>query len=288
MAKCNWNWLTTRGVAGRLSKAVHEFHAARRVASHARRAAAYGVCCALSHSELKAWFSEQPKQCFWCGIDGGDDWHIDHFVPMSKGGPHHQDNLVISCPGCNLSKNDSDPIVFAASRGVAPDLVRYERVASIVGGVDVLRNSARPIVFRLECENGIVLEGCKDFELAVSVLLPIHKANHGDGGCNFVVAGRKGDVGETWRVLVSRDGCGWLRKDDCRFRLIELPSVQKKMQVQVDGARARLLEEVEKARAHQIAGLVASAEKRGGKFPLNTQELFLLKKYGFSLCGGVG
>jgi HNH endonuclease len=36
----------------------------------------------------------------------GVTFHIDHFVPRSRGGLTAMSNLVLSCPGCNLAKAD--------------------------------------------------------------------------------------------------------------------------------------------------------------------------------------
>src|SRR6267142_931605 len=36
----------------------------------------------------------------------GVTFHLDHFVPSSKGGPTVLSNLVLSCPGCNMAKAD--------------------------------------------------------------------------------------------------------------------------------------------------------------------------------------
>jgi 5-methylcytosine-specific restriction enzyme A len=33
-------------------------------------------------------------------------WHIDHLVPLSKGGSNDIDNLALSCVRCNLEKSD--------------------------------------------------------------------------------------------------------------------------------------------------------------------------------------
>jgi 5-methylcytosine-specific restriction endonuclease McrA len=38
--------------------------------------------------------------------------HVDHFFPISKGGKHSVENLVISCPSCNCSKGAKDPFEF--------------------------------------------------------------------------------------------------------------------------------------------------------------------------------
>lgn len=55
-------------------------------------------------SQLKA--SPETK-CFYCGVPlFGNAIHIDHIVPLSKGGAHCVSNLCASCPPCNLSKND--------------------------------------------------------------------------------------------------------------------------------------------------------------------------------------
>lgn len=45
--------------------------------------------------------------CAYCGAQ--HDLHIDHFIPLAKGGTHAPSNLVPACPSCNSSKCDSDP-----------------------------------------------------------------------------------------------------------------------------------------------------------------------------------
>lgn len=56
--------------------------------------------------------------CYWCGCKlKGKKVHIDHYIPISKGGKHIISNLVIACSGCNQSKRDKDPAEFAKSIG---------------------------------------------------------------------------------------------------------------------------------------------------------------------------
>lgn len=51
----------------------------------------------------------QKGLCWWCGKKVGDKYHVDHRIPLSRGGSNAPENLVISCPPCNLSKNDKLP-----------------------------------------------------------------------------------------------------------------------------------------------------------------------------------
>lgn len=43
-----------------------------------------------------------------CGIckapANQDDWHVDHIIPLSRGGQHTLNNVQVSHPRCNLSK----------------------------------------------------------------------------------------------------------------------------------------------------------------------------------------
>ena len=71
----------------------------------------------VSAKELAAWESEQKKDCYWCGAACAGEYHVDHYVPLSKGGEHELHNLVIACPTCNLRKNAKDPYEFAQSVG---------------------------------------------------------------------------------------------------------------------------------------------------------------------------
>ena len=70
-----------------------------------------------SFAEVKRWAESQAKICYWCNCDCEDSYHIDHYEPLSKGGKHIVENLVISCPECNLNKNAKDPYKFAQTKG---------------------------------------------------------------------------------------------------------------------------------------------------------------------------
>jgi len=59
--------------------------------------------------EFAAFLDGQPKECHWCGDPVDDNYHLDHVIPVSRGGKSSLDNLVISCPACNLSKGDKLP-----------------------------------------------------------------------------------------------------------------------------------------------------------------------------------
>src|SRR5699024_5283996 len=48
-------------------------------------------------------------RCIYCGEPGE---HLDHVLPVSKGGPHSYGNLVVACAPCNLRKGATDPLVW--------------------------------------------------------------------------------------------------------------------------------------------------------------------------------
>ena len=59
------------------------------------------------------------SNCYWCNkkLSKDVEVHIDHYIPIAKGGTHTENNIVISCNVCNKSKHAKDPLVFANSIG---------------------------------------------------------------------------------------------------------------------------------------------------------------------------
>lgn len=61
----------------------------------------------------------QRNRCAYCKCDLRKlKRHIDHIVPISRGGTNDRANLQLLCEFCNLSKHARDPIDFAQSRGL--------------------------------------------------------------------------------------------------------------------------------------------------------------------------
>lgn len=49
-------------------------------------------------------------RCYLCGkITLQGERHVDHVIPLSRGGAHVSSNLAIACAVCNESKNNRTP-----------------------------------------------------------------------------------------------------------------------------------------------------------------------------------
>jgi len=60
-------------------------------------------------ADIKAQYGRQKGKCYWCGKKLSKPYHLDHVVPLSRGGSNSPENIVISCPPCNLSKGNKLP-----------------------------------------------------------------------------------------------------------------------------------------------------------------------------------
>lgn len=48
-------------------------------------------------------------RCWWCSKSVCSEYHIDHRIPLARGGNNAPENIVISCPTCNMSRKDKLP-----------------------------------------------------------------------------------------------------------------------------------------------------------------------------------
>lgn len=60
----------------------------------------------LTRADIDLQYKTQNGLCWWCENPLGDDWHVDHRVPLSKGGKNDAGNIVCSCKTCNLKKKE--------------------------------------------------------------------------------------------------------------------------------------------------------------------------------------
>jgi len=67
---------------------------------HRRRALKAGT--AVEPVDVAAIFDRDGHQCVYCGST--ERLTLDHVVPLIRGGPHIEENLVVACRSCNCSK----------------------------------------------------------------------------------------------------------------------------------------------------------------------------------------
>ncbi|WP_162931685.1 HNH endonuclease signature motif containing protein [Mesorhizobium sp. DCY119] len=84
-----------------------------------RRAAKKGAGGTHTEKDISVIIARQKFKCAECGtsIRRKGFRHVDHIVPLSRGGTNWPWNLQILCPPCNLHKAAKDPIEFAQSKG---------------------------------------------------------------------------------------------------------------------------------------------------------------------------
>lgn len=88
-----------------------------------RMARVRGAAGSSTEADIKHIYLTQKGKCATCKKSiapkqGRRQYHIDHIMPISKGGSNYPDNLQLLCPRCNLSKNDAHPDEWAKRNGL--------------------------------------------------------------------------------------------------------------------------------------------------------------------------
>ncbi len=55
--------------------------------------------------DIRKQYANQKGKCYYCKKKVGTAYHVDHVIPLSRGGSNGPENLVVACPTCNLRKN---------------------------------------------------------------------------------------------------------------------------------------------------------------------------------------
>jgi len=84
-----------------------------------RRARAKGSRGAHTVADLAEILAAQGGRCAYCRADlRRAKKHVDHIMPLARGGSNARANLQYLCRPCNQTKNARDPIAFAQSIGL--------------------------------------------------------------------------------------------------------------------------------------------------------------------------
>lgn len=89
----------------------------RRTINRNRRARIVGNGGKLSKGLDAKLFVLQQGKCACCGLPLGDDYHLDHNMPLTLGGSNTDDNMQLLRKRCNLQKKAKHPVDFMQSRG---------------------------------------------------------------------------------------------------------------------------------------------------------------------------
>ena len=116
-AKAKWQKANPEKCRDKLSRHRSENPDKYRVYNQNRRAMK-----ALSGGRLSHWLSErlfklQRGKCACCGLPLGDNYHLDHIMPLALGGANEDSNIQLLRQSCNNQKHAKHPVEFMQSRG---------------------------------------------------------------------------------------------------------------------------------------------------------------------------
>lgn len=81
----------------------------RRAYNGKRRALKKASQGSFTPRQIQEQYQRQKGECYYCHKKVAKDYHIEHIIPVSRGGSNDISNIVIACPTCNMRKQDKLP-----------------------------------------------------------------------------------------------------------------------------------------------------------------------------------
>lgn len=78
-------------------------------ASNRKRRALKRASGSFTTKQIREQHKRQKGKCYYCHKKVGKTYHIEHVVPLARGGSNDVSNIVIACPTCNMRKQDKLP-----------------------------------------------------------------------------------------------------------------------------------------------------------------------------------
>ena len=78
---------------------------ARLAIAHRRRARKRNAPGSHTAADIEAKLTSQDGHCYYCSSSLANGYHVEHLTPLSRGGSDGIENIVLSCPTCNLRKH---------------------------------------------------------------------------------------------------------------------------------------------------------------------------------------
>ena len=72
----------------------------------------------FTSEDVIALYHHQAGKCAVCKEELKNKYHVDHIMPLARGGSNWPENLQLLCPSCNLKKGAKHPLEFMVSKGI--------------------------------------------------------------------------------------------------------------------------------------------------------------------------
>jgi 5-methylcytosine-specific restriction endonuclease McrA len=105
-----WNKANPDKNAAAQRKYKEKYPLANTLRSHARRLSKTSEHSEFANAaDVELMLKTQNGKCWYCQCSLNGKYHIDHFIPISKGGSLSVGNLRLTCQPCNSHKHNTLP-----------------------------------------------------------------------------------------------------------------------------------------------------------------------------------
>lgn len=78
-----------------------------------------GIEVEATRDEVDEMFDAFDSTCAYCGKKESEEtgtFHLEHIIPLKRGGRNHLSNMLVACPSCNHSKADKPLLEFMGDK----------------------------------------------------------------------------------------------------------------------------------------------------------------------------